>query len=294
MIPRYLSSSAAISEPEGARAQGRGFTLIELLVVVAVIVILTALAVPAFNAIRGGTDFTSEVYEIAGLMDQARAYATANNTYVLAGIDEVSGAQDTTVSPQASGTGRVAVALVASRIGTRPYEYWLYNAGNSLLNWRTTGYGTGTAFVAVTNLMPFQNIHLVDLQYNGATALTLPTSGSMYRPTLASYYCDLSNPTYGVSPAYFFGWPLGTYISPNGTPKAQYTFETAVEFDPQGTARFISSKSSTTYPDAVVPYLEIGVEATKGGGAAAVSGSNGEIAAIQINGITGAVHIYRP
>ena len=46
----------------------------------------------ALHTIRGGTDFTSEVYEIAGLFDQARAYATANNTYVLAGIDEVSSA----------------------------------------------------------------------------------------------------------------------------------------------------------------------------------------------------------
>jgi prepilin-type N-terminal cleavage/methylation domain-containing protein len=65
-----------------------GFTLVELLVVVAVMVVMMRLAIPAFNAIRGGTDFTSEVYDIAGTFEQARSYAMANNTYVLAGIFE--------------------------------------------------------------------------------------------------------------------------------------------------------------------------------------------------------------
>jgi prepilin-type N-terminal cleavage/methylation domain-containing protein len=275
-------------------AQWRGFTLIELLVVVAVIVVMTTLAIPAYTAIRGGTDFTSEVYEIAGLFDQARAYATANNTYVLAGITEVSGAQDTTANPQVSGTGRIAVALIASKSGMRPYQSLLNN--NSLQTWRNSIYGNGSAFVAVSNLVPFQNIHLVDLQYNGTSALNMPTAGAMYRPTLTSFYCDLSDSSSVTLSFYWFGWPLGTYIDATDTPRAQYEFNKVVEFDPQGTARFITYASSTTYPDAVAPYLEIGLQPSQGGGAAAVSqlGDSGQIAAIQINGITGAVHIYRP
>src|SRR5579871_2836352 len=63
-----------------------GFTLTELLVVVAIILMMMSVAIPAFNAIRGGTDFTSVVYDVAGILDQSRAYAMANNTYVLVGI----------------------------------------------------------------------------------------------------------------------------------------------------------------------------------------------------------------
>jgi prepilin-type N-terminal cleavage/methylation domain-containing protein len=268
----------------------RGFTLIELLVVMTVIVLMTTLAIPAFNALRGGTDFTSEVYEIAGLFDQARAYATANNTYVLAGIVEVSGAQDTTVSPQVSGTGRIAVALVASKSGMRPYQI------STLSSWKTTGYNSGIALAAVSNLMPFQNIHLVDLQYNGTSPVTLPGSGGLARPAVGSYYYDLSNPnaTYGTSSTWF-GWPLGTTIGVNA--KAQYTFLKVVEFDPQGSARFISTSNTPSYPDATPQYLEIGLQPSHGGAAAgppAQSTNPGQIAAIQINGLTGAVHIYRP
>src|ERR1700678_672955 len=81
------------------------FTLVELLVVVGVIVLMMTLAIPAFNAIRGGTDFTSQVYDISGTLEQARAYAMANNTFVLVGIAEVSAQQSTSANPQVSGTG---------------------------------------------------------------------------------------------------------------------------------------------------------------------------------------------
>jgi len=274
------------------------FTLIELLVVVAIIVVMTTLAIPAFNAIRGGTDFTSEVYEIAGLFDQARAYATANNTYVLAGIDEVSSAQDTSANPQVSGTGRVAVALFASKSGMRPYQAFIVPP-YSWLQWRSSVYGAGAAFIPVTNLMAFQNIHLVDLQFNGASQLSIPTSGPMARPPLTSYYCDLSNTTTAANSgpsSTWFAWPQGTKL--NGTPAPQYTFKAVVEFDPEGSARIIYQNNSISYPDAIAPYLEIGLQPSKGGVVAGPPQNQatnpGQIAAIQINGITGAVHTYRP
>ena len=82
-----------------------GFTLIELLVVVGAIIVMMALAIRAMNAIRGNGDFMGEVYDISGLVEQARAYAMANNTYTLAGIMEVSGSVSgsAAVQPEVAG-----------------------------------------------------------------------------------------------------------------------------------------------------------------------------------------------
>ena len=269
------------------------FTLVELLVVVAVIVVMMTLAIPAFNAIRGGTDFTSEVYNIAGTFDQARAYAVANNTYVLAGITEVLGTQATSVTPQASGTGRVVMAVIASATGQRPYQSLLAN--NTVISWNSTVYGTGAAFIPVTKLLELPNLHLVDLQNSGASAP--PPSGNMARPVVG-IYDDLS---YAGNPPVTqfncqFAWPLGTKLS--GAPQNQYKFVKVVEFDPQGTSRVITSANTTTYPDAVPQYIEVGLQPANGtvvaGPPANQAANAGQIAAIQITGITGATHIYRP
>ncbi len=272
------------------------FTLVELLVVVAVIVLMTGLAIPAFNAIKGGTDFTSEVYNVAGTYDQARAYAVANNTYVLAGIAEVSASVDSSATPQVTGTGRIAMAVIASRTGTRPYQSLF---PGSLISWNSSVYGTGAAFLAVTKLFVLPNLHLVDLQYNGTTPLqNLPTSGAMARPSLGAYSYDLSNSVTQVASWFSaqFAWPLGTKLS--GTPQNQYKFVKVVEFDPQGTARVITQANTTSYPDAVPQYIEIGLQPAHGAAAAgppaSQSNNAGQIAAIQITGISGATHIYRP
>jgi type II secretory pathway pseudopilin PulG len=263
--------------------------LVELLVVVSVIVVMTGLAVPAFNAIRGGADFTSEIYDIAGTLQQGRAYAIANNTYVLVGMEEVSSSLDTAASPQVSGIGRIAVAIVASKSGTRPYQS-LINGG-TLSTWETSAYGSGSAFEPVINLMSFPNLHLVDLQNSGSAP---PESGNMARPAVTMYY-NLSS-AMGTSSTEF-AWPLGTKLL-NSSPEPQYVFTKVIEFDPGGTARVISTANPPSYPDAIPQYLEIGLQPTRGGMAAGPPSSqafgSGEIAAIQINGITGAVNIYRP
>src|SRR5438105_14977663 len=75
----------------GAIRHGRltsGFTLIELLVVIGIIVILTALLTPAFTTLKSGSDVTSAAYTIKGVLEQARTYAMANNTYTWVGFYE--------------------------------------------------------------------------------------------------------------------------------------------------------------------------------------------------------------
>lgn len=286
-------NSPTISEPPSARAH-RAFTLIELLVVVAVIVLMMSLAVPAFNAIRGGTDFTSEVYNIAGMLDQARAYAMANNTYVLAGIIEVAGTQDTEANPQASGTGRVTMALFASKSGVRPYNV---SSSSNVAAWPASGYVAGGvpggAFTPVGTLLQCPNLDLVDLQNAGSMPPAPPNS--MARPTVLKAY-DIPNAA--CQPYAQFGWPLGSV--PGGSPAPQYYFgylgpdpkSYVIEFDPQGSARIINTATLAAIP----PYIEIGLRPSFGGVVAAPPAiqTTGQIAAIQINGISGATHIYRP
>jgi prepilin-type N-terminal cleavage/methylation domain-containing protein len=268
----------------------RAFTLIELLVVIAIIVLMMTLAIPAFTAIRGGTDFASEVYNIAGTLGKARAYAMANNTYVLAGIIEVSGAQDTSANPQVSGTGRVVMALFASASGVRPYSM------TGLAAWVSGGYGAGSAFTPVGSLLQCPNLDLVDLQ-NGSSAPPAPPYG-MARPPVAGANAIFDIPNSACKPYAQFGWPQGSSLS--GTPAPQYYFgysaltpkSYVIEFDPQGCARIINTTTFAAIPQ----YIEIGLQPAHGASAAAPPAvqTSGQIAAIQINGISGAVQIYRP
>jgi prepilin-type N-terminal cleavage/methylation domain-containing protein len=86
-----------------------GFTLLELLIVIGIIAVLLVLLAPAFTTIKGGGDVTSAAYTIKGVLDTARTYAKANNTYTWAGFAGSIGS---------SVTGNVAVSIVASKDGS--------------------------------------------------------------------------------------------------------------------------------------------------------------------------------
>jgi Tfp pilus assembly protein FimT len=296
-MPILAPCRASVEQPRAIQRHA-AFTLIELLVVVGVIVLMMTLAVPAFNAIRGGSDFTSELYDISGTLDQARAYAMSNNTFVLVGIMEVSAGQGSSANPQVSGTGTVAIGIIASKDGTRPYQNLIDNTRNNssppLTSWPTQS-GTGAAFEPVTKLASFPNLHIVDLQGGN---MTVPTTGGMMRPTVLNYY-DVGN-TANCTSAISFGWPIGTALSGGATPQYSFGYQTGngvvIEFDPQGSARIITN-SGPNGPllDAIPQNIEIGLEPARGSVAATISTEeNGQMAAIQIDGMSGAVQIYRP
>src|SRR2546425_1841543 len=131
------------------------FTLVELLIVVGIIGVLLVLIAPAFTSIKSGTDVTSAAYTIKGALDTARTYAKANNTYTWVGFKEVDVCKDASVSPQISGTGRVAIAIVASKDGTRGYDITTPSLPNP---W--TNYNNGGNLVAVCKLQYLNNVHL--------------------------------------------------------------------------------------------------------------------------------------
>ena len=84
------------------------FSLIELLVVIAIIAVLAALALPAFNSIRNASGLTKTASDIAGILEQARAYAMAPYTYVWVGFQ----------TNQANGTDTLIVGVISSKTGS--------------------------------------------------------------------------------------------------------------------------------------------------------------------------------
>src|SRR5438552_6646602 len=155
---------------ERGRESFRGFTLLELLIVIGIIAILLVLIAPAFTTIKSGTEVTTAIYGVKGLLENARTYAKANHTYLFVGFAEVDSSVDPSVSPQvttgSTPYGRVAVAVVASKDGTRHFQYATSNQGS---DWQAN-YGDPTKpeyrgghLTAVGKLQRFENLHfLVD------------------------------------------------------------------------------------------------------------------------------------
>src|SRR5437660_4031939 len=145
--PKF-SSASNVRPPTIANHARRsfGFTLIELLIVVCIIAVLLVLIAPAFTTIKGGTDITSAAYTIKGVLDTARTYAKANNTYAWVGFFEEDVSSGT---PGTQGIGRLVMSIVASKDGTMiygPMDLGQQNLTSSL--------------VQVSKLTKIDNVHL--------------------------------------------------------------------------------------------------------------------------------------
>jgi len=261
------------------------FSLIELLVVIAIISLLAVFTIPAISGIKGGSDVTSTAYSITGILDQARAYAMANNTYVWVGIAEVDVSVNSSTSPQVAGNGRVAIAVVASRDGTRGYDASSSNLSSPC--W--SNYNNGGNLIAINKLQYFDNMHVaLPNILNGSGAAKdssgMVGSGGMRRPGILSnsyvLSCEPSASSTSITP---FSWPLG-----NALGSGQYQFNSVITFDPMGVPRIQMPSNQ----DGTVAYIEIGLIPTHGNSLPNTTPPN--IAAIQIDGMTGATRIYRP
>src|SRR5206468_1972776 len=208
--PRPAAADYSAEAAAKAGLREGGFTLLELLIVVGIIAVLLVLIAPAFTYIKGGTDVTSAAYTIKGVLDTARTYAKANDTYTWVGFYEEDVSQSST-SPATFGVGRLVMSIVASKDGTTVYD------PNNL----TTI--DATKLTQVGKLTKIDNVHLwTHTDAPSGTGSTFDT-----RPNVASTYCiGNSSPPNSATP---FQYPVG-----NPAPAAQYTFQKALQFSPRG------------------------------------------------------------
>src|SRR5436190_21637059 len=96
VFPRlYSEFGSSIFKLQASRRRSRAivprrgaFTLLEMLVVIGIIALLMVLVAPAFTSFKSAGDVTSAAYTVKGVLDTARTYAKANNTYTWVGFYE--------------------------------------------------------------------------------------------------------------------------------------------------------------------------------------------------------------
>ena len=249
----------------------RGFTLLELLIVVGIIGLLLVLIAPAFTYIKGGNDVTSAAYTVKGVLDTARTYAKANNTYTWVGFLEENVNNPVSPNSDTPRVGRLIMSIVASKDGTM-----MYNPTDLGQQNLTTG------LTQLGKIIKIDNVHLwTHTDVPSGTGETFDT-----RPIVASTFCiGDASPSNSTTP---FQYPVG-----NPAPSAQYSFVKAVQFSPSGEARV---NNSTTNPNGsqVFPLqtaAEIALEPTHG---ATIPGSlPANVVAVQFTGVGANVKIYR-
>lgn len=198
------------------------FTLIELLTVIAIVSVIAVLAVPALSSLRGAGGITKTGSDIAGILEQARGYAMAQNTYVWVGFRK-------------EGLDTLVVGVIASKTGIAD---------------------PSVDVAAISKLSRFENVQLVSIP----SSSTRPGGSGVVSLASAS-----------SSPMTF------TFPSPGVTFNQQ-----VIQWNSRGEARLSPTQLSKV--------VEIGLQASAGG----TIRNSENFVAIQINGLSGSVSVYRP
>jgi prepilin-type N-terminal cleavage/methylation domain-containing protein len=279
---RPLRLNSQLSALNSVRA---GFTLLELLIVVGIIAVLLVLIAPAFTTIKSGGDVTSAGYTIKGVLDTARTYAKANNTYTWVGFYEEDVSQPST-NPATAGTGRLVMSIVASKDGTTAYDPNSPNNPDPIIP---------TKLAQVGKLIKIENVHLPLFAAGTGTGDTFDARPSPSPASDANYSrfgeLNIGSPTAPLTNSQFPFWYPLTAAS---QAQAQYYFIKTLQFSPRGESRI-----NSTYD--IRRVVEVGLLQTHGtatpvpvsGGGGSNVVFSGNVAAVQINGFAGDVRIYR-
>lgn len=259
-----MSSTRKSAPRRPARERTRAFSLIELLVVMGIVAMLSVLVVPAVIGLKSAGDVTNAAYTVSDVLQQARSYALANNTYAWVGFFEEDASQPS-MTPARVGIGRIVLSVVASKDGTQIYPGSLSSGSGAIDPRRLTQVG---------KLIRIDNMHLASFDDGTGRGTTFDARPPVRLST--ARIGDDTPPDPSLSP---FQYPVG-----NPAPTAQYTFTKAVQFGPRGEARINNNNFS------LKPVAEVGLRPARG---ATVDMNTPNVAAIQFTGIAGNISIFR-
>jgi len=261
---------------------------VELIVVIGIMILVAAFIAPVFTSLKSAGDVTSAAYTIKGVLEQARTYAMANNTYTWVGFYEEDVSQAST-NPPTPGVGRLVISIVAAKDGVQGFDP---NAVTSPTNRLDIA-----RLVQVGKLIKIDNVHLPLFAIpTGTPGNTFDTRPAVQNDPVVGYndsrFGELNASPPNTAPAsnngsskFPFQYPVG-----NPLPTAQYTFTKTLQFDPRGEGRINSSYD-------VRPVIEIGLLPTHGNVAPTPTPSagnyTGNVVAVQVNGVAGNVKVYR-
>jgi prepilin-type N-terminal cleavage/methylation domain-containing protein len=145
----------------------RAFSLIELLVVLAIMAILIAGAALSFRGINNSGKFNKAVDEISGILEQGRAYAVAQNTYVWVVLYQN--------IPANNGPLEVYIGAFTSSDGTDPFNW----TGSVTLPSPGTVGSTGTTLTQIIHTYHEKGLSLqTSTLPNAPSSPNLPASGT--------------------------------------------------------------------------------------------------------------------
>jgi prepilin-type N-terminal cleavage/methylation domain-containing protein len=302
--PKVFPEFGFAAERHGSRftihySRVKGFTLTELMIVLGIIVVLSIVTIPAISSRSGSNQMTKAADTVKGVLDKARAYAQANNTYTWVGFFEEDASKPST-DPPSTGNGRLVMAIVASTDGTN------LGADVSSNVTGTNNYLDATRLIQIGTLVKIDNVHppLFVIPNPPPDCSTVDCTTFDNRPPIqndggstgynASRFGELNaaapntapyDTTNGGLTKFPFKCPI---VKSKDLP--QYTFQRTMRFSPTGENRINSTFD-------VRALLEIGLLQSRGATVPAPNPSAGiypgNVVAVQIGGSDGIVKIYK-
>lgn len=286
-----------ISVPQTRLPSSRGlflrstaFTLLELLAVMATMAVMMALIVPAFSGIKGAHEVTRAAYDVAGILEQARTYAIANNTYVWVGFFEEDGTKSSAQPATVGNGGRIVLSVVASQDGSRYSDATIDDN-------TPAAFGAGAAsnpvkLTQINKLVKLDGIRMVAVNAAGSNVPERPDVPAAYQVGEPQ-----SQPPGNANGAFALHVDASSknptsFVFPLGSASPQYTFSKIIEFNPRGEAsKIVENVFTGPGPQNAI---EIALQPMRGNAIdPKYMGQTKAAAAIQVEGLTGQVRMFR-